>query len=235
MSRLKVFAIASLAAIAPLGAARAADMPMSLPPLVKAPVFVEQYQSGWYLRADIGYRWNEIDGISALVGAQPTGTTIDDRFVVGGGGGYKAGWFRADVTVDWGPRTGIAAVTPDYRVKLDTATVLANLYLDLGTWSGFTPYVGGGVGMSWNRTTDFVSNALLAPGVDGMKEARWEFAWAAIAGMSYHLSPNLLLDASYRYLNFGDALTPLATNNNQLTIKDLTAQEVRIGLRYNLN
>ena len=63
MSRLKIFAIAGLAVIAPLGAARAADVPMSLPPLVqKAPVFVEEYQSGWYLRGDIGYRMNDLDG-----------------------------------------------------------------------------------------------------------------------------------------------------------------------------
>jgi hypothetical protein len=42
MSRLNIFAVAGLAVIAPLGAARAADVPMSLPPLVqKAPVFVE--------------------------------------------------------------------------------------------------------------------------------------------------------------------------------------------------
>jgi opacity protein-like surface antigen len=235
MSRLKVFAIASLAAIAPLGAARAADMPMSLPPLVKAPVFVEQYQSGWYLRADLGYRWNDLDGIDRVIGAVPTGTTIDDRFTAGFGGGYKAGWFRSDVTLDWAPRASVTAVTPDYRMKIETTTLLANFYLDLGTWSGFTPYVGAGVGMSWNRTSDYMSNALLLPGLDGLKEARWEFAWAAIAGMSYHLSPNLLLDASYRYLNLGDAITPIASNNNQLTIKDMTAQEVRIGLRYNLN
>ena len=102
MSRLKVFAIAGLAVIAPLGAARAADVPMSLPPLVqKAPVFVEEYQSGWYLRGDLGYRMNDLDGISAVIGAVPSGTTIDDRFTIGGGGGYKSGWFRADVTIDY--------------------------------------------------------------------------------------------------------------------------------------
>ena len=56
-----------------------------------------------------------------------------------------------------------------------------------------------------------------------------------MGGLTYHLSPNLLVDLSYRYLNLGDAITPIASNNNQLTIKDMTAQEFRIGLRYNLN
>lgn len=236
MSRLQVFAIAGFAAIAPLGAARAADVPMSLPPIVqKAPVFVEEYQSGWYLRGDLGYRWNDLDGMSAVIGTQPSGTTIDDRFTVGGGAGYKSGWFRMDATLDWAPRASVASVTPDYRMKVETTTLLANFYLDLGTWSGFTPYVGAGAGMSWNRTSDYMSNALLLPGLDGLKDARWDFAWAVMGGLSYHLSPNLLLDVSYRYLNLGDAVTPIASNNNQLTVTDMTAQEIRVGLRYNLN
>jgi opacity protein-like surface antigen len=236
MSRLKIFAIAGLAILAPFGAARAADVPMSLPPLVqKAPVFVEEYQSGWYLRGDLGYRWNEVDGASAVIGAQPTGTTIDDRFTVGGGAGYKSGWFRMDATLDWGPRASFASASPDYRIKVETTTLLANMYLDLGTWSGITPYIGAGAGMSWNRTSDYFSNTQLIPGIAGLKEQRWEFAWAAMGGMTYNLSPNLLLDVSYRYLNLGDAITPIASNNNQITIKEMSAQEIRVGLRYNLN
>jgi opacity protein-like surface antigen len=234
MSRLKVFAVAGLAIVAPLGAARAADM--SLPPLVqKAPVFVEEYQSGWYLRGDLGYRMNDLDGVSTVIGAVPSGNTIDDRFTVGGGAGYKSGWFRADMTIDWAPRASFTAVTPDYRMKVEPLTILANLYLDLGTWYGITPYIGAGAGMSWNRTSDYFSNALLLPGIAGLKETRWDFAWAAMGGLTYNLSPNLLVDLSYRYLNFGDAVTPIATNNNLLTIKDMSAQEFRVGLRYNLN
>lgn len=236
MSRLRFFAIAGAIAIAPAGVAQAADMPISLPPMVeRAPVFVEEYQSGWYLRGDLGYRMNEIDGIASVIGVVPSGNTIDDRFTVGGGAGYKSGWFRADVTIDWAPRSSVASVTPDYRLKVEALTWLANIYLDLGTWYGITPYIGAGAGMSWNRTSDYFSNALLLPGLDGLKDNRWEFAWAAMGGLTYHLSPNLLMDLSYRYLNMGDAITPIASNNNQLTIKDMTAQEFRIGLRYNLN
>lgn len=235
MSRLNIFAIAGLALIAPLGAARAADVPMSLPPLVqKAPVFVEEYQSGWYLRGDLGYRMNDLDGISAVIGPVPSGTTIDDRFAIGGGGGYKSGWFRADVTIDYAWRASVSAITPDYRMRVDSVTTLANLYLDLGTWYGITPYVGAGAGVAWNRTLDYFSNTPLLPGIADRKET-WEFAWAAMGGLSFNLSQNLLMDMSYRYLNMGDAITPLASNNNQLTVKEMTAQEFRIGLRYNLN
>ena len=235
MSRLKVLAIAGLVAFAPLGA-RAADVPMSLPPVVQqAPVFVQGYQSGWYLRGDLGYRMNDIGSVESSIGINPTGNTINDRFSVGGGGGYKAGWFRMDGTIDYAPGASYAAGSPDYRMKVETLTALANLYLDLGTWAGITPYIGAGAGLSWVRTGEYFSNALLLPGLDGLKRAHWDVAWAAMGGLTYNLSPNLLLDMSYRYINFGAGLTPIASNNNQLTLKDLTAQEFRVGLRYNLN
>ena len=127
-------------------------------------------------------------------------------------------------------------MTPDYRMKVETFTTLANLYLDLGTWYGITPYIGAGAGVSWNRTSDYFSNALLLPGSHrSERKADGNFAWAAMGGLTFNLSPNLLMDVSYRYLNMGDAITPIASNNNQLTIKDMTAQEFRVGLRYNLN
>jgi opacity protein-like surface antigen len=178
---------------------------------------------------------NDIGSVSSSIGINPTGDSLNDRFTVGGGAGYKAGWFRADVTIDYAPGAGYASVRPDYRMKVETLTTLANFYLDLGTWYGITPYVGAGAGVSWNRTGEYFSNALLLPGLTGQKEAKWDFAWAAMGGLTYNLSPNLLLDVSYRYLNMGDAITLIASNNNQLTLKDLTAQEIRIGLRYNLN
>src|SRR5262245_2240797 len=125
MSRLKILAITGLVAITPLGAARAADVPMSLPPaVVQAPTFVEEYQSGWYLRGDLGYNMNDIGSVESSIGINPTGNTINDRFSVGGGGGYKNGWFRMDATIDYAPGASYASGSPDYRMKVETLTAL---------------------------------------------------------------------------------------------------------------
>ena len=47
----------------------------------------------------------------------------------------------------------------------DTLTVLVNGYVDFGTWYGFTPYLGAGVGISYLRTGDYtvasLGNALI--------------------------------------------------------------------------
>ncbi len=42
-------------------------------------------------------------------------------------------------------------------VKQHTNTFLANAYVDVGTWSGFTPYLGGGLGVSVNSMSGGVN------------------------------------------------------------------------------
>ena len=87
------------------------------------------------------------------------------------------------------------------------------------------------------RTHQFVTGALMAP-PDGIKDtSRWNLSWAYMAGISYRFTPNLLVDVSYRYLKLGDAVSgpepPAYTTPNNL--RDLSAQEIRIGLRWMLD
>src|SRR5262249_60828064 len=87
---------------------------------------------------------------------------IDPTGVIGGGVGYKINqWFRTDLTVDYewdsdwhgrAPCGGCAGnKTSKEWAKVSAWTFLANAYIDLGTWSGITPYVGAGVGGSHIR------------------------------------------------------------------------------------
>ena len=65
--------------------------------------------------------------------------------------------------------------------------------------------------------------------------SKWNFSWALMAGTSYDVSDNLKIDAGYRYLNIGDAATKTfsdAGTTSSIKYKDLTAHEVRVGLRY---
>ncbi len=49
-------------------------------------------------------------------------------------------------------------------VRQHTNTFLANAYVDLGNWSGFTPYVGGGLGVSVNSMSGGVNHYETANG-----------------------------------------------------------------------
>lgn len=239
MSRPSIFIVAGAAASLFAAGAQAADAPEPLFGMSE-PVVVQEFASGWYIRGDIGYRLNRFDGGSSVFDTI-SAESINDAAVFGIGGGYKSGWFRADVTIDYSGRATYQADVvpvlpggqPGLATKIEAVTTLANIYADLGTWWGLTPYVGAGAGVSYMRTKEFYD--AFDPTIRGENGNKWNFAWAAIAGLSYRLGANLLADASYRYLSLGDAVTGVNLLGNQLTVKDITAHEFRVGLRYNLD
>jgi opacity protein-like surface antigen len=60
--------------------------------------------------------------------------------------------------------------------------------------------------------------------------SKWNFAFALMAGFSYDISQNLKLDLGYRYVNFG-SMTFRSLLDSAFD-KNLSSQEVRLGLRY---
>jgi opacity protein-like surface antigen len=237
MSSFKTLGILAVAIPLVAEAAAAADLPQSWPDVLKAPVFVEEYSSGVYVRADGGFRLNKLGDVTATLPPFPTNNRIDDSWTIGAGFGYKAGWLRADLTMDYGVRapykgdTAIAA--PDYAAKIESYTTLANGYVDLGTWAGITPYVGAGAGVAYLRTKDYsIVSSAINPAAPHKK---LNFAWSYGGGVSYGLSPKFRIDLNYRHLAYGDASTNPDSGANQLLIKDLSAHEFRAGLRYILD
>jgi opacity protein-like surface antigen len=59
---------------------------------------------------------------------------------------------------DFEGQGSLASFGPDSRRdrgKLESTSGLVNGYLDLGNWSGITPYVGAGIGAAMNRLSDY--------------------------------------------------------------------------------
>lgn len=212
--------------------AKAADMPPW--PQSQPAGVVQEFVSGWYLRGDIGYRTDTKVGDMVSSYTLPTSSDIGEVGTIGGGGGYKNGWFRADVTVDYAGKAKFSGngPTPDaFTGQIESWTVLGNLYLDLGTWNGLTPYIGAGAGAVTFRTYDFQAPA----GILTLDyQSNTQFAWAYMAGVAWNVVPRWLVDFSYRRVNMND-VTFNALLANELTLKDLTANEFRIGLRYNFD
>jgi len=221
--------------------ARAADMPGYPPeppslPRHEAPPVVENV-GGWYLRGDLGYAWGiSPDAESAAPFASPTDNSLGNGVIVGVGAGYKSRWLRTDVTVDYTAPlkyTGSIAAPDDTTAKVDGVTALFNGYIDIGTWYHATPYVGLGAGVSELRTFDYTSTAA-PPFTAGLTHTQWNFAWAAIGGVGVAIAPNLMLDLSYRYMNFGD-VTTASDAFGAMSLKRLAAHEVRIGIRWSFD
>ena len=157
------------------------------------------------------------------------------------------------------PNTGQAAVIgskpvyarcSDYsRSRLTAFHVLFNGYIDLPTFVGITPYVGAGVGFSnvyQKFTRNWFMNNQVAyaptwtdPYTQGTYSAYWDssrtvsslqFAWAAMAGVSYAISPHAAIDVGYRYMNIG-SITNYASLSGT-SQQTLHAHELRVGVRY---
>jgi opacity protein-like surface antigen len=207
-------------------AARAADMPQ-LPPVYAPPM---EEASGWYLRGDIGMSNQKFKGLQHplfdLAASQGTFEWLDEGGFssapfFGVGVGYQFNdWLRFDVTGEYRGKSDFAAVdrvfdntgafvqSNHYTGKKSEWLVLANAYVDLGTWWNITPFVGAGIGASRNTISHFADiNPAQGGGGTATAGHKWNFAWAAHAGIAYKVNSNLTIELGYRYLNLGDAMT----------------------------
>jgi opacity protein-like surface antigen len=237
--------------------ALAADMPVEEPPVYQAPPPADF--GGWYIRGDLDYHWAQFRGADYITygvtccglpnpgtGSFDTGS-LKGAFSLGAGIGYQVNnYFRTDLTADYwfksdfdGSTSGTCGVLP--CTSTDTSSysawlLLANAYADIGTWYGFTPYVGAGIGgarVKWDDLHNTIA------GVTTVHEGaeNWRFAWALMAGTSYCLTDNLKLDVGYRYsrVNGGRMfeLAPLVGSGAGPGFDNgFNVHEARAGLRY---
>jgi opacity protein-like surface antigen len=115
---------------------------------------------------------------------------------------------------------------------------MLNGYVDLGTWNRITPYVGAGIGAAYVRTSGTYSNNPPGGQFDYSGDhSEWNFAWALMAGAEYAVTDRWSLDAGYQYRDLGKAKTlrlqNTASPGSRVEWDDLTAHEIRLGVRYN--
>ena len=169
--------------------------------------------------------------------------------------GYQRNhWLRFDLTGEYrgdaifvaqdryaaGP--GFIAGTNEYTADVSSWLGLANAYIDMGNWCGFTPYVGAGIGFSVLSVNGLRDINTRTGGVFYAQDnTSTNFAWALYAGTSYDVTPQITLDISYRYAQLGDANTGVAfdavgqnPSYSGVFIKDVTSNDLMLGFRYKL-
>jgi len=242
------------------------------PPIIVQPAASDSY-SGWYLRGDIGLSSQSFSDFGHTQTANfgtftwPASWTIQqkdlkDTMTFGIGVGYQFNsWLRFDVTGEYRQSTKGKAVGSytefcpggtcfdEYDFDHQASVVLANVYLDLGTWWCFTPFVGVGLGAAYHTfdsMTDLglVGNQSPGFGYSSGSSHDWTFAYAIHAGVSYDVTRNFKVELAYRYLNLGSPDTGIINCSNSgcggatggpqafYTLNDLTANEFRFGVRW---
>ena len=260
VSRFTIPALAALAVLTASPAVHAADMPMP------APIAVPE-TTGWYLRGDIGFSNQEVGSLfnenyAGYDSVQNIYKNFDASPFFGLGVGYSVNnWLRVDVTGEYRSSatfhgydlgTSGGAPFPDiYNGSKSEWTFLLNGYVDLGTWSHITPFIGAGVGTSRNTISNFtdVSNCVGGCGNPGANyysatASQWNFAWALYAGLGYQLTRNVTVELAYRYLDLGKASTGTMVSFDAATsgltstpfeFRHLTSQDLKLGVRFNLD
>ncbi|TCT04293.1 outer membrane protein [Aquabacter spiritensis] len=169
--------------------------------------------AGWYLRADIGANFVSRDAVHQAGLGAPDGQR---GWTAGAGVGYRVvPHIRTDLTLDY--LTGGSA---------RALSLMGNVYWDIATVAGLTPYVGAGAGIGWTKSNGFAFAPL---DVDG-----WSFGWNVSAGIAWTPAPQVSLDAGYRFLDFGTPSNSMPALWG-VSLSGRQAHQVRIGFRYALN
>ena len=218
---------------------------------------------GWYIRGHIGMSNQFYDGLESDLFALPFGFGWYDEGgfssapIFGGGVGYQFNDnMRADVTVEWRGKSDFNAVdwvvvadgdsptTNDYTAKKSELVFMANGYYDFGNFSGITPYVGAGIGASYNTISNFRDiNVINNAGAYAGEDAQWNFAWALHAGLGFQATERMTVDFGYSFVSLGDAQTGTLYNddpafdieNSGMKFNDIYSNDFKIGIRYALN
>ncbi len=181
-----------------------------------------------------------------------------------GAGYVLNNWLRFDVTGEYRTKGAFSAIGSyeqgtcnvqgvvgtcfdTFNGNYSAAVFMANAYIDLGTWWCLTPFIGAGVGGAYDRISQVsdigpLPNGTIGFGFTQQDSAGWNLAWNVQAGVTYNVSDNFKVDFSWRYLDMGSPQSANifcqntgSTNScNFFNLKDITAQDFRIGLRWML-
>jgi opacity protein-like surface antigen len=158
-------------------------------------------ENGFYVRADVGGTWTEDTELREYFGSVAPGSKV--TFTPGGrfgiNGGYQlTDWFAAEAQM------GVMTSSIDTMTGADRVDAFFSNYPFLLNgrfqWPStcrFTPYIGGGAGLSV-ATVSIDEIDLNGTSIEGTS-ADAVFGYQGFAGISYRLNDSMLLGLEYRY------------------------------------
>jgi opacity protein-like surface antigen len=147
-----------------------------------------------------------------------------------------------------------------YQARKTEWLFLTNVYFDLGTWWGVTPFLGAGIGTARVNISNFTDSGAVSPYIDGISctatapcpgvypgfataesGSKWNFAWATHAGLAYQINSSTTLELAYSYINLGSGTTGVISDftgyngGNVMKFKDITSHDLKFGVRWMLD
>jgi opacity protein-like surface antigen len=224
---------------------------------------VPEVVGGWYIRGYLGMSNQFFDGLESdlFETTGEFGWYDDGGFssapIVGAGVGYEFNdYLRGDLTVEWRGKSDFYALdwlddasglsTNEYTAKKSELVFMANGYYDFGDFYGITPYVGAGIGASYNTISHFRDVNIIDEGSGYADDnSEWNLAWALHAGLGFQATERMTIDFGYSFISLGDASTGTLHNddgvnfpsgqNESIDFNDIYSHDFKLGVRYSLN
>ena len=201
----------------------AVTMPASAQAADADPVYVDnfggtpvEFGSGWYLRGDISTF--HASG-STNNGPDLTNVTFGEDLSFGGGFGYA---FSDNARLGFNISHFGGLAVDGQQGDLSATLFQVEAFHNFGDSSGFSPYVGAGLG---------IGNVLWEnPPANGHDRTSLVAA-SLMVGLDYRLSEHWIADMGYRF----SMLSDFSFNDSTDTyVDEMSIHELRIGLRYEI-
>jgi opacity protein-like surface antigen len=117
---------------------------------------------------------------------------------------------------------------------------MLNGYVDLGTYVGITPYLGGGLGVVQSKhqlsASYFTNNGDPTDDFELHDDStKYSLAYTLNAGLAYQVTKNVSVDLGYQYFSAPDAEYVTAESLTSYPVKKgISNHQVKLGLRYDL-
>jgi outer membrane protein OmpA-like peptidoglycan-associated protein len=157
----------------------------------------------------------------------PIDQSFDSGFNVGARAGYQSGAWRFEGEYSYRENTSHATSLGNrLNGSVDTNSLMANAIYDFNIGWPVTPHIGMGIGGIQ------LSGSLNGPNI-GFRARTCDtvFAYQAIAGIRYAITPNLALDVDYRYRGTDD----LSYTTNAFTVNGVAFPGRKISSSGNSN
>jgi len=217
--------LSSAAILFMAGAAHAADLIVDVP--VSEPVAVAD--TGWYLSVFGGGVWT--NSVTADDGNNFTDLEFDTDigWLIGvAAGGHITDNLRGEVELSTSSfaltnvSNGGVDLGPIYDGSASATYLLGNLWFDIDTGSGFTPYIGGGLGGGYVNAT--VTDSEIGYAVD---MSGWGWAYQVGAGVKFDVADSVALDLGYRFKSVVDAELE---GNGDDAVANISSHVLQVGV-----
>ena len=166
-----------------------------------------------------------------------TGTTgFDTGYIFSGALGYRfESGLRTEAEINF-RKSGVDSIAgTDASGKQRVLGLMGNVLYDFAPISTFRPYIGGGVGVGWNKWSGVSAgpSATFPAGTATVSDKDTAFQWQGIAGVATPISERTDVFVEYRYIGLEQNKFAGVTGTTMASRHDDRSHNALVGVRYN--